>query len=35
MKYPMTTLLALASALPAAWAQTSTAAPGMHRYTAR
>jgi len=32
MKYPVTTLLALASALPTAWAQNSTPAPSMQRY---
>jgi len=32
MKYLLTTLLALASALPAAWAQNSTPAPAMQRY---
>lgn len=33
MKYPVTTLLALATALPAAWAQTTTPAPtAMQRF---
>ena len=33
MKYPaVTTLLALAAALPAAWTQNSTPAPAMQRY---